>query len=156
MAAGRHGRGVRRRQILAALTGLAVGSAGCVASSGDPARTPTAETAPRITGESFTAGDGSCATGDGEGAADVTFETNTVRVDGRLATPTPCHGAALAGTTLDGTTLVVAVRTTDATAEVCTQCLGAVPYEATVGFEGGLPEEVRVDHDGETVATVRR
>jgi len=130
------------------------GTAGCVETPDDgPAATPT-DGEPRIVGESFTAHDGDC--GSDEDVAEVAFDGDTVRVDGTLATPTPCHGAALAGTRLadDGSRLVVAVRTTDPASESCVQCLGAVPYEATVRFGAGLPEEVRVEHDGEPVTTV--
>ncbi|MFB6169144.1 MAG: hypothetical protein ABEJ43_09905 [Haloferacaceae archaeon] len=149
---------MRRRRLLAALSGITVGTAGCVGSSARPAQTTADEGPLRITDESFTAGDGSCTAGEGEseGRADVSFEAETVRVDGRLVTPTPCHGAALDATTLDGSTLVVAVRTTDPAAGACVQCLGEIPYDLTVRFTGGLPEAVRVEHDGETVATVRR
>lgn len=152
---------MRRRRLLAAVAGLAVGSAGCTETSDDPPRTPDdgpAETppddGPRIVDESLAARDGDC--GSGEDVARVAFDGDAVRVDGSLATPTPCHGAALADARLDGTRLVVAVRTTDPSSEACVQCLGAVPYEATVRFEGGLPAEVRVEHDGEPVTTVER
>ena len=151
---------MRRRRLLATLAGLAVGGAGCVETADDPAtpdddstETPT-DGAVRIVGESFTASDGDC--GSGEDTAEVRFDGDAVRVDGSLATPTPCHGAALADARLadDGRRLVVAVRTTDPASESCVQCLGAVPYEATVRFGAGLPEEVRVEHDGEPVTTV--
>jgi hypothetical protein len=163
MAAGRHGRGVQRRRLLAALAGLAAGSAGCVETAGDDPATPddgATETPTddevRIVDESFTAREGDCGTG--EDAASVSFDGDAVRVDGSLAAPTPCHGAALAGTRLadDGDRLVVAVDPTDPGQEVCVQCLGAVPYDATVRFEGRLPEEVRVEHDGTVVTTVER
>jgi hypothetical protein len=143
---------VRRRRLLAALSGVAAGAAGCTGPADDgSAATPTDEADTRITDTSFVAGDGEC--GSGEDAADVTVDGGVVRVDGRLATPTPCHGAALAEARLadGGDRLVVAVRTTDPTVDVCVQCLGAVPYDLTVRVADGSPETVRVDHDGETV-----
>lgn len=152
---------MRRRRLLASLAALAAGSAGCVETAGDdpatpddgPAETPT-DGEVRVVDESFTARDGDC--GSGEDAAGVSFDGDAVRVDGDLATPTPCHGAALADVRLvdEGRRLVVAIRTTDAASEACVQCLGAVPYEATVRFEGGLPAAVWVEHDGEPVVTV--
>jgi hypothetical protein len=145
---------VRRRRLLATFAALAAGTAGCVETP--DGATPTDEPSPRITDTTFDARDGECAT-DAE-RADVRFDGDAVRVDGRLETPTPCHGAALADATLagDGDRLVVAVRTTDPPSGACVQCVGAVPYEATVRFAGVLPAEVRVEHDGEAVTTVER
>jgi hypothetical protein len=146
---------VRRRRLLVALAGLAAGSAGCAGTAADgPAATPTGERSRRITDTSFAASDGECSPD--EGAARVSFDGDAVRVDGRLATPTPCHGAALADARLDGDRLLVAVRTTDSTAGACAQCLGTVSYDATVQVAGGLPTEVRVEHDGEAVTTAER
>ncbi|MEF8820231.1 MAG: hypothetical protein V5A82_11650 [Haloferacaceae archaeon] len=145
---------MRRRRLLAALAGLAVGTAGCTGSAGPPARTPTDEGELRIVGESMTTADGSCAT-DGD-AASVAVGDDAVRVDGRLATATPCHGATLAEARLDGSRLVVVVDPTEPTAGACAQCLGVVPYDLTVRFAGGLPTAVRVVHDGETVTTTER
>ena len=147
---------MRRRRFLATLGTLAAGTAGCVGRTGDPGETPTGNPPPRITDTSFTARDGAC--GSGTDAARVTFDGDTVRVDGRLVTPTPCHGATLADATLvDGSDrLVVAVRTADPPSGACVQCVGKVPYEALVWIAGGPPAAVRVDHDGKTVTTAER
>jgi len=146
---------VYRRRLLGALAALAAGTAGCTDRSGGGSGTSTGSDGPRVVDRSFTADDGACADGDTDGPT-VRFDDETVRVDGRLGTPTPCHGAALDEAALDGATLVVAVARTASTADACVQCLGAVPYEATVRFAGGLPDAVRVEHDGEAATTVRR
>lgn len=164
---------VNRRRLLETLAALAAGTTGCTARSGGesgdetagspptdaPAGTPTPprEARLRIVDRSFAAADGECAGGtDAVGEATVAFDAETVRVDGRLGTPTPCYGAALRDASLEGDTLVVAVARTSPPSEACVQCLGAVPYDATVRFAGGLPDEVTVEHDGEAVTTVRR
>jgi hypothetical protein len=145
---------VYRRRLLGAVAALTVGSAGCTARSGGGAEGETPVGGPRIVDRSFAAADGACA--DGTDEATVQFADEAVRVDGQLGTPTPCYGASLDGASLDGDTLVVAVARTAQTPDVCVQCLGTVPYDATVRFAGGLPDAVRVEHDGESVATTSR
>lgn len=145
---------MRRRQLLATVGTLTAGTVGCVGRPGDLGKTPTSEPPPRITETSFTARDGEC--GLDTDVARVTVDGDIVRVDGRLLTPTPCHGAVLADATLvsGGDRLVVAVQTTDSPPDVCVQCVGELPYEALVRIAGGQPATVQVDHDGETVTTV--
>ena len=147
---------MRRRQLLATVGTLTAGTVGCVGRPGDLGKTPTSEPPPRITETSFTARDGEC--GLDTDVARVTVDGDIVRIDGRLLTPTPCHGAALADATLvnGGDRLVVAVLTTDPPPDVCVQCVGEVPYEALVRITGGQPATVQVDHDGEPVTTVDR
>lgn len=99
-------------------------------------------------------GEGGCG---GEDSAAVTFEDETVHVEGRSRTPVPCYDLALAGVELrnaeefeDGTddTLVVRIGTADRQPGGCVECVGSVPYEATVAMERAYPSQVRVVHEG--------
>ncbi len=101
---------------------------------------------------SFSQGDGECGSG---GEASVEFAGEAVNVAGTVRTPTPCHDLALESADLrnaeehsDGTDDVLVVTvTTDGTPDgPCTDCIGAVDYEATVPFEHQYPSNVRVVH----------
>jgi len=93
--------------------------------------------------------DGSCGDTD---RADVAFADEQVRVSGSHRTPTPCHALTLSaaemrGDEAEGQTLVVTVGTTDRQG-ACVECVGTIPYEATVELEHGYPSTVRVVHAG--------
>jgi len=102
---------------------------------------------PEVVDRTFDADDGACA-GDGAGTAAVALEDGTVRVTGSLRTPTPCYGAALETAALgDADTLRVVVAATEPHGDgVCIQCIGRVPYEATVEVAHGYPSVVVVEH----------
>lgn len=121
---------------------------------------------PSIAEESFSFENGSCNMDDD---ALVSFEDETVEIEGSIRTPNPCYGLELASVQLlneeefeDGSDdfLEVTVRTTEQQSDMCTSCVGSVPYTATVDFEHDYPSNVRVFHEsmGEkrTVTTVAR
>lgn len=109
---------------------------------------------------SLSVGQGACGE---QHSASVTFEGEAVRVDGAVRTSTPDSDLALASASYDRETdaLTVRVRATgaddsgDDSAGV--QCVGEVPYEATVGFEYDFPSSVVVVHESmdETVEVVQ-
>lgn len=97
-------------------------------------------------------------------SASVAFEGEVVQVDGVVRTSTPNSDLALASASYDRGTSALTVRVQategdgsggDDSAGV--QCVGEVPYDATVGFEYDLPSEVVVVHESmdETVEVVR-
>lgn len=93
-------------------------------------------------------------------SASVTFEDEVVRVDGTVRASTPNSGLALAAADYDSETnaLTVRVRATEADdSGAGVQCVGEVPYEATVGFDHDFPSSVVVVHEtmDETVEVVQ-
>ncbi len=118
---------------------------------------------PEVAGASLTAGEGECG---GGGEASVAFGDEAVAVTGTLATPTPCYDVALASVGLAGEsddgdeTLRVVVEPGDQASGGCVECVGGVPYEASVAMDHAYPDRVRVVHDGamgrRTVAEVTR
>ncbi|MFB6268126.1 MAG: hypothetical protein ABEI31_10735 [Halodesulfurarchaeum sp.] len=121
---------------------------------------------PTVASRSFSRGSGTCGMMD---EATVTFADETVTVDGQIRTPNPCYDLRLARAELVGaeavsnggdTVLVVTVATAGQRDDVCTSCVGSVPYEVDIGFERAYPSHVRVVHrspEGErTVTTVKR
>jgi hypothetical protein len=143
--------GVHRRRLLGA---LAVAAAGCTARSRDPTETAADDGSPRPVAREFSTADGVC--GVGPDVATVTFGPDGVRVEGRLVVPTPCHGAALAGATVEDDVLTVAVARTPPPGTDCVQCRGERPYEAVVRFDGALPAAVEVVHDRQPVTAATR
>jgi len=92
---------------------------------------------------------GSCGDAD---RASVRFADEQVRVSGTHRTPTPCHGLTLSSSGLrdpfsGDDALVVTVETADRQGG-CVECVGTVPYEATVDLEHAYPSTVRVVHAG--------
>lgn len=121
---------------------------------------------PAVGETAFEHDDGACG---GADRATVAFEDETVRIEGQCRTPVPCYDLALAGVELraaeefeDGTddTLVVRVGTADRQPGACVECVGSVPYEATVGMDHAYPSRVRVVHESmsgpRTVTEVQR
>jgi hypothetical protein len=106
--------------------------------------------------------DADCGNPDGRASVRFRRSEGVAVVDGTISASDPCHVARLAGTELDPKTgeFTVTVetareRTTGTTA--CVQCIGAIEYDATFRFDGGLPASVTVVHRGldgaRTVAT---
>lgn len=120
--------------------------------------TPTAD-GPRVSDRSFEALRTEC--GQGADEATVTFGERRVDVAGTISGSNTCYTAELDSATYDESedTLTVAVRAyvpeSDGT-QACGQCIVDIDYESTVEFEGGLPGEVVVTHDGERVTTRSR
>ena len=112
---------------------------------------------PSVAETAFSAEQGNCGT---EDSASVTFDRERVSVEGAVRTPTPQWTLELAAAEYDADANRLAVRvraTKSETAGPGVQCVAEVPYEATVGFESGLPSEVVVVHEanGEAVEVAR-
>lgn len=95
--------------------------------------------------------------------ASVAFDpdANRVRVEGTIWGANGCKTAALGGTAYDEAadevTVRVVTRDREGTGDrACTQAIVEIPYEAAVGFEGGLPASAVVVHDGRTVTSADR
>jgi hypothetical protein len=121
---------------------------------------------PNVAEHSFSVTGAQCGdTNDGT----LSLDGETVRLDGHLRTPDPCHGAALSvadhadGEAVDAPSesLTLLVTPTDPDENtMCQQCVGEVGYEGSVRFESEVPETVRLVHEsgGERteVATAQR
>ncbi|WP_276301613.1 hypothetical protein [Halorussus lipolyticus] len=104
---------------------------------------------PKVAGTDLSVGQGTCGK---EHSASVAFEDEAVRVDGTVRTPTPDSGLELADAAYDAETgaLTLRVRATGSDNDgggVGVQCVGEVPYEATIGFDHGWSSSVVVVHD---------
>lgn len=121
---------------------------------------------PEVRGQTFSAERGSC---DGSEDASVTFDDEAVTVTGRVRTPTPCYDLELASATVANDAefgpsgddvLVVTVATAGTQDEACVDCIGSVPYTATIDVANAYPSNVRVVHrsmgEERTVETVSR
>ncbi|WP_135824544.1 hypothetical protein [Halorussus ruber] len=92
-------------------------------------------------------GQGTCGE---ENGASVAFDAESVRVDGTVRTSTPNRDLELADAGYDAETgaLTVRVRATEGDdGEMGVQCVGQIPYEATIGFDYDLPDTVVVVHE---------
>lgn len=100
-------------------------------------------------GYEFESGKGECADGDRSERAEVDVEDGVVAIEGTVETPTPCHRLALAAIEEDpeGETLEIVVAVDEPATDLCVECLGAVPYRATVDYADDLPETVAVVHE---------
>jgi hypothetical protein len=101
---------------------------------------------PAVAEQSFTAGEGRCASAT-ESTATIAFEGESVVVEGTFITPNPCYELRLAAATYDANddTLEVVVAA-KSTGETCVQCIGAVDYDATVRFDHERPGQVVLKH----------
>lgn len=128
---------------------------------GDGGTTTTPPT-PSIAGAEFVDAKAGCGEGN---EAEISFDDGALAVEvvGTLTASDPCHHPEFVETSYDpeGDELTVVVGVTpDESADMCTQCLAAVDYEAVVRFDGALPGSVSVGHvgmgDEGTVATESR
>jgi hypothetical protein len=80
--------------------------------------------------------DASCGTED-DGTTNIEPGENAVTITGTVITDHPCHRAVLSSVTADGSELAVevGVESTLAVEETCTNCTGAIAYEATIAVE---------------------
>lgn len=92
-------------------------------------------------------GEGQCA-GDQDHAATVTYGETDVTVDGTFIAPTPCYSVSLAESGYDEENDVfrLVVEATENDVDTCTQCVGALDYELSLGFENDFPGHVSVVH----------
>ncbi|WP_115862908.1 hypothetical protein [Halorussus litoreus] len=110
---------------------------------------------PKVAAIELSVDEGTCGT---ENGASVSFDGEQVRVEGTVRTPDPGYDLELADANYDADSgeLTVQVRATEGD-PVGVQCVGEVPYEATVDFEYDLPGEVVVVHEsGEESEEVAR
>ncbi len=113
---------------------------------------------PKVADSSLSVGDGDCGK---THSASVAFESEAVAVEGAVRTPTPRSDLELAAASYDRETDALTVRIAEKAPEesgVGTQCIGEVPYEATVNFDYALPETVVVVHESmdETVEVTEK
>ncbi len=92
------------------------------------------------------------ASGD-EGGSDAEFneDEGTILVTGTVIGSDGCATARLAEAAIEDGALSVDVETVDTGGGMCTQALVAIEYETTVTFDGEIPNEISVSHDGEGV-----
>lgn len=139
----------RRRFIATAATLGAVAGAGCLASDGGDAETPTPTDTPTMSTTDFTVLQVESGTEVDE--ASVGFQETTVSVTGTIWGADGCTTAELASADYDPDsgelTVEIATKKEESTGDVaCTQAIVEIDYEATVTFENGLPDRVVVTH----------
>jgi len=120
----------------------------------------TSGTQPQAVGQSIATGDTACGSPDGSATVSFDSDDGSIAIDGAIAASNPCHAATLSAVESDDAsdTLTVSVGV-ESTAQTCQECLGRVEYRASIGFIGGLPGRVVVEHgaeDPQTVADVTR
>lgn len=127
---------------------------------GTPTETPAPGDTPTLADATLTVTN--VTEGTNEETADVRFQTDadTVVLQGTLEGSDGCKTAALGTVEYDPEADALAVdvitRDREGTGErACTQALVYIEYEATVEFEGGLPTEVTVSHDGRELLSGR-
>lgn len=102
---------------------------------------------PQVAGFDFSVGRGTCGT---ENRASVEWDGERVRVEGTVRTPTPQSDLTLGDASYDeqsGTLTLRVKATSPDDPGPGVQCVGSVPYEASVEFEYALPDEVVVVHE---------
>jgi hypothetical protein len=84
---------------------------------------------------------------------DAEFEEEMERIfiTGTVRGNNGCAVARLAEAYVEDGRLVVDVETVSNGGEMCTQQLVAIRYTATISFEGEIPNEISVSHDGESI-----
>lgn len=104
---------------------------------------------PEITSTSIESGQ---AEGNDDDGYSVSKEDLTIRIDGRITAPTPCHEAAIESADYEDEELSVTVGTEDTSDpdEACQQVITQLSYNATIEFVGEAPETdaVSVTHRG--------
>jgi len=142
------------------------GLAGCMAdadetddsgSDGTPTPTPAddgVDDEPAVVTSSIEQVASDCSSGeDATAAVSMDEEALTVTFSGQVTTGNPCHDVTLDSVEYDADADRLAlVVGTEATDQVCVDCVGLLEFEGTVEFEGGLPGEAYVGH-GDTVLT---
>lgn len=94
--------------------------------------------------------------GQGRNTVDVEFDGKEVRLDGVIDGQNGCYRAEQGAVDYDPEAhrLHVDIRAFEPEdAEMCTQCLVDIEYEARYVFAGEAPDEVTVAHDGRDIAS---
>lgn len=139
-----------RRTVIKGIGGTIVGIGGAITTAAEET-TPASDDVDTT----FHAGDAEC-TSRTDHEATVSCWGQTVRAEGTIVVPDPCHDAVLrtAEYSREREDLRVVVGAAP-TGEVCVQCLAAIDYEVTVTVEDGAPGTVSVHHgDGAEQTTV--
>ncbi|WP_332897994.1 twin-arginine translocation signal domain-containing protein [Haladaptatus sp. CMSO5] len=145
----------RRTFLTSVAVGGVAGVAGCVSSTnpGTGGETTTddspTEQSPTLTNKSFTVVSEDC--GNEVSKANVSFQPDQsqVQVSGTIFGPSACYTGKLDSATYDGEsdTLNIHVVTEQPDEDaMCAQCIQEIQYQASIGFENGLPETVVVTH----------
>lgn len=145
----------RRTFLTVVAVGSVAGVAGCVSSTnpgtGSESTTddPTTEQSPTFTNKSFTVLSKDCGSAVSEASVSFQPEQSQVQVSGTIFGPSACYTGTLESASYDGEsdTLTVHVVTEEPDEDaMCAQCIQEIQYEASIGFENGLPETVVVTH----------
>ncbi len=107
-----------------------------------------------IVSESFEVTARDC--GKGKNTVDIDFDGTAVSLDGVIDGSNGCYRAEQGSIEYDPEEgrLHVNVRAYEPEdAEMCTQCIVDIEYEARYVFEGEAPESVTVAHDGRDIAS---
>jgi len=83
--------------------------------------------------------------------AEFDEDKESVVVTGTIIGNDGCAVARLAEAYVEGGRLVVDVETVSNGGEMCTQQLVSIAYSATLRFDGDIPNEISVSHDGESI-----
>ncbi|MFB6105380.1 MAG: hypothetical protein ABEJ70_00255 [Halobacteriaceae archaeon] len=88
--------------------------------------------------------------------ATVSRDGTTLSIAGHLRAPTPCHVPVLADAAMAEDELVLTVAPEPDGSDVCVECVGTLPYDASVTVAEDLPASLAVRHrtagDARTVA----
>ncbi|WP_338727211.1 twin-arginine translocation signal domain-containing protein [Haladaptatus sp. DJG-WS-42] len=145
----------RRKFLVAVAAGGVAGVAGCVSSTNpgtggeNTTDDPTTEQSPTLTNTSFTVLSKDCGSEVSEASVSHQPDQSQVQVSGIIFGPSACYTGTLESATYDGEsdTLSVHVVTEQPDEDaMCAQCIQEIQYEASIGFENGLPETVVVTH----------
>jgi len=120
----------------------------------------TSGTQPQVVGQSVATDKTECGSPDESAAVTFDSDDGSVAIDGVMAASNPCYAATLSSVAYDDASNTLTVRVgVESTAQTCQECLGRVEYRASIGFIGGLPGRVIVEHgteDPQTAADVTR
>ncbi|MFC6992561.1 hypothetical protein ACFQH3_12885 [Haladaptatus sp. GCM10025707] len=145
----------RRTFIVSAAGVAATAGAGCVSSGngngsgGNTTTTATPEPKPKVTNKSLSVVSAGCGNEVSEASVSFQPDQSQVQVSGVIWGPNACHTGKLESAEYDeeSDTLTVHVVTKQPDEDaMCAQCIQEIEYEASVGFENGLPETVVVNH----------
>jgi len=125
------------------------GGGGSDGGDGGDGGVTTEEPTPSIDSSSIATQGANCMSDDASAGAEVSSDSMIVTVAGTIEAPDPCHAATIADAGYDGDADALALTVGyESDGDMCSDCVGAVEYEATVTFTGRLPGSVTVDHEG--------
>jgi hypothetical protein len=91
--------------------------------------------------------------GSGDGSSDAEFDDDEgqILVTGSIVGNDGCARARLSEAVVEDDTLKLGIETVSDGSDVCTEALVGIRYTATFVFDGEIPNEVSVSHDGQGV-----